>query len=513
MTQNEKNTPPANEQTESDATTAASPASAPDQDSSPNPAGKMLVTIKFRNAGKQYDFDTAEFDLTLGDEVVVETNKGKALGTVARSPRFVEKAQLPADLKPIIRLASDADINMARISSAKESEAHEYCLLRIRQRKMDMKLVKAEYLFDGSKIIFYFTADGRVDFRELVKDLAQYFHTRIEMRQIGVRDEAKLLGGIGICGRELCCGTFLTDFNPVSVRMAKQQGLALNPTKISGQCGRLLCCLGYEYDTYCKMSKQLPKQGTKLTLDGKTAEVLSCQTLAQTVTVRCEGSVVSNIPLAQLKAGKLQAPKTENTSDDSDNSFDQENKAAATMPNQRNNRRNPSSAGAKGKKNEQRTSRPKRNAPGTNVATNRGTPEQANNNTPANNPSSAPANSGSTKPKGRDEVAAGGGKTRPKNNRRPQRHKKPSTNKPSGNESGDSNQQQKPAQEVKKQQKTPRNPARVRSNQPPKKQQGNPSGADKTPNVKTQDNTTNGDNTNPPSKRRNRNRRKPVRKP
>lgn len=275
-----------------------------------NDEGKTLVTVKFRSAGKQYDFDTNDLNLSLNDEVVVETTRGRALGTVIREVRIVEKTNLPSDLKKVLRLATEADINMARISSSKEKEALDYCFERIRQRKMPMKLVKAEYLFDGSKIIFYFTADGRVDFRDLVKDLAQYFHTRIEMRQIGVRDEAKLIGGIGICGRELCCGTFLTDFHPVSVRMAKQQGLALNPTKISGQCGRLLCCLGYEYETYCTLAKNLPKQGTKVTVDGKAAEVLSSQTLAQTVTVRSEGKVITNIPMSKLSSCKCPHAKT-----------------------------------------------------------------------------------------------------------------------------------------------------------------------------------------------------------
>lgn len=272
--------------------------------------GKTLVTVKFRSAGKQYDFDTNALDLALNDEVVVETTRGRALGTVVREARIVPKSDLPSDLKKVLRIATEADLNMARISASKENEALEYCFERIRQRKMPMKLVKAEYLFDGSKIIFYFTADGRVDFRELVKDLAQYFHTRIEMRQIGVRDEAKLIGGIGICGRELCCCTFLTDFHPVSVRMAKQQGLALNPTKISGQCGRLLCCLGYEYENYCTMAKKLPKQGTKVSVDGKPAEVLSSQTLAQTVTVRSEGKVTTNIPMSKLSSCKCSQAKT-----------------------------------------------------------------------------------------------------------------------------------------------------------------------------------------------------------
>jgi cell fate regulator YaaT (PSP1 superfamily) len=174
---------------------------------------------------------------------------------------------------------------MAANFNAKEEFALRFCRERIAERKMAMKLVRAEYLFDGSKIIFYFTADGRIDFRELVKDLAHHFHTRIEMRQIGVRDESKLIGGIGICGRELCCSSYLTEFAPVSVKMAKEQELALNPNKISGQCGRLLCCLAYEYETYCDMKKGLPKCGRKVTVEGREGEVISQHILRQTVTV------------------------------------------------------------------------------------------------------------------------------------------------------------------------------------------------------------------------------------
>ncbi len=261
-----------------------------------------IVTVKFRNAGKQYDFDTGNFSLDVNDTVVVETNRGRTLGTVVRPPRTVAANEIPKDLKKVLRPATEADHNLARISAAKEDDAYAYCAQRIQQRNMPMKLVQAEYLFDGSKIIFYFTADGRVDFRELVKDLAHHFHTRIEMRQIGVRDEAKLVGGIGICGRELCCGTFLTDFHPVSVKMAKQQGLALNPTKISGQCGRLLCCLGYEYETYCSLAKKLPRYGTRVTVNGQPGDVIASQILNQTVTVRCEGKICTNVPLSQLSA-------------------------------------------------------------------------------------------------------------------------------------------------------------------------------------------------------------------
>jgi cell fate regulator YaaT (PSP1 superfamily) len=222
-----------------------------------------IVSLKFRDAGKHYFFNALDFDLPNGARVVVETDRGRALATVVAPPEERPEDQTPGDLKSVLRIATEEDIAMAQANGAREQEAYLYCQDRIQKRTMEMKLVRAEYLFDGSKIIFYFTADGRVDFRELVKDLAHYFHTRIEMRQIGVRDEAKLIGGIGICGRELCCCTFLTEFTPVSVRMAKEQGLALNPTKISGQCGRLLCCLSYEFDTYCNLKKALPKRGRK----------------------------------------------------------------------------------------------------------------------------------------------------------------------------------------------------------------------------------------------------------
>jgi cell fate regulator YaaT (PSP1 superfamily) len=245
-----------------------------------------IVSIKFRPAGKHYDFDAADFTLQPGDRVVVETDRGKALGTVIRPPGETPPEEVPDNLKKVLRMATAKDLEMAASSEAKETDAFRFCLERIRSRGMEMKLVSAEYLFDGSKIIFYFTADGRVDFRELVKDLAHHFHTRIEMRQIGVRDEAKITGGIGVCGRELCCCTFLTSFAPVSVKMAKEQGLALNPNKISGQCGRLLCCLNYEYDTYRDLKKGLPKCGCKVQVKEQTGEVVSQNILAHTVTVK-----------------------------------------------------------------------------------------------------------------------------------------------------------------------------------------------------------------------------------
>ncbi len=268
----------------------------------------QIVSVKFREAGKQYHFNAHEFTLKHGDRVIVETDRGRALATVVTPPRELAEGETPKDLKSVLRLATDEDFALAQSNAAKEDEAFVFCQQRIQHRKMEMKLVRAEYLFDGSKIIFYFTADGRVDFRELVKDLAHYFHTRIEMRQIGVRDEAKLIGGIGICGRELCCCTFLTEFTPVSVRMAKEQGLALNPSKISGQCGRLLCCLSYEFETYCSLKKALPKCGRKVKLDGQPGEVINQDVLGQKVLVRLADGKTVSASAEEVEQGKGPAP-------------------------------------------------------------------------------------------------------------------------------------------------------------------------------------------------------------
>jgi cell fate regulator YaaT (PSP1 superfamily) len=265
-----------------------------------------IVSIKFRKAGKQYHFNAGNLELSSGQSVIVETDRGRALGCVVAPPREKPEDQAPENLKNVVRIASDEDIALAENSVAKEKEAFSFCLERIKSRQMDMKLVRAEYLFDGSKIIFYFTADGRVDFRELVKDLAHYFHTRIEMRQIGVRDEAKLIGGIGICGRALCCCTFLTDFAPVSVKMAKEQGLALNPNKISGQCGRLLCCLNYEYKTYLSLKQRMPKCGRRVKVDNQEGEVISQNVLDQSVTVRLDENQRINVPVDKLQAAESQ---------------------------------------------------------------------------------------------------------------------------------------------------------------------------------------------------------------
>ncbi|TWJ26374.1 PSP1 domain-containing protein [Geobacter argillaceus] len=245
-----------------------------------------IVKVQFHTADKLYDFDAGSLELAPGDRVIVETERGKSIAAVVSPPREYPPEVVPEGLKQILRLVTPDDLAAAARNATREKEAADFCIAKIQDRAMDMKLVKVEYLYDGSKAIFYFTAEGRVDFRELVKDLAHQFHTRIEMRQIGVRDEAKLVGGIGICGRELCCCSFLREFAPVSVKMAKEQNLALNPTKISGQCGRLLCCLGYEFDTYCNLRKGMPKCGKHFQCGNVSGEVTKLDILNRSFTLR-----------------------------------------------------------------------------------------------------------------------------------------------------------------------------------------------------------------------------------
>ncbi|MEF9896578.1 MAG: stage 0 sporulation family protein, partial [Clostridia bacterium] len=228
-----------------------------------------VIGVRFKKAGKVYYFDPTDVWPKAGDSVVVETARGVELGEVISGAREVEDNQIVAPLKKVIRVASPEDIRRAEFNRAREPETFRICQDKIEQHKLEMKLVDVEYAFDGSKIIFYFTANGRIDFRELVKDLASVFKTRIELRQIGVRDEAKMLGGLGACGRQLCCDAFLGDFQPVSIKMAKEQNLSLNPAKISGQCGRLMCCLKYEQDYYETTLKKLPRLGREaMTPDG-----------------------------------------------------------------------------------------------------------------------------------------------------------------------------------------------------------------------------------------------------
>ncbi len=247
-----------------------------------------VVKIQFYTAGKLYDFNAGNLDLRPGDRVIVETERGRSVATVVIANRQYLETEIPEGLKTVMRKVLPEDLEASTRNASREKEAFDFCLAKIKERGMEMKLIRVEYLFDGSKAIFYFTADGRVDFRELVKDLAHAFRTRIEMRQIGVRDEAKMVGGIGICGRELCCSSFLREFEPVSVKMAKEQNLALNPTKISGQCGRLLCCLGYEYETYCTLRKCLPKCGKRVQCGDVEGEVIKLNVLDGSVTVKTD---------------------------------------------------------------------------------------------------------------------------------------------------------------------------------------------------------------------------------
>jgi len=267
-----------------------------------------IVPLKFQQAGRQYKFNAQSLELKAGDKVIVETDRGRAMAIVVIPPREIPDNEAPEGLKNILRTATEEDLALAETNTSREKDAYRHCVERIKSRKLEMKLVRAEYAFDGSKIIFYFTADGRIDFRELVKDLAHYFHTRIEMRQIGVRDEAKLVGGLGICGRELCCSSFLTQFNPVSVKMAKEQGLALNPTKISGQCGRLLCCLGYEFETYTQLKKGMPKQGKKVMWQDRECEVTHQNILRQQVTLRDREGNSSVVTMEELRTGQPNQP-------------------------------------------------------------------------------------------------------------------------------------------------------------------------------------------------------------
>lgn len=220
-----------------------------------------VVGIRFKEVGKIYYFDPQDIDFKKGDHAIVETVRGIECGEVAMENREIDDEEIIKPLKPIIRLATDEDLKTVESNKIKEQEAFEICLKKIAAHKLDMKLVDVEYTFDGSKVLFYFTSDGRVDFRELVKDLASVFRIRIELRQIGVRDESKMKGGLGICGRPFCCNSFLGDFQPVSIKMAKEQGLSLNPTKISGTCGRLMCCLKYEQNAYEHLLHVTPKVG------------------------------------------------------------------------------------------------------------------------------------------------------------------------------------------------------------------------------------------------------------
>jgi cell fate regulator YaaT (PSP1 superfamily) len=247
---------------------------------------QTVVGVRFKKAGKIYYFDPNNIPLEIGKHVIVETARGLEYGEVVVGPKEVPEEDIVPPLKPVIREATEEDMQKVEQNRIREKEAFEICLKKIENHQLPMKLVNVEYTFDNNKIIFYFTADGRVDFRELVKDLAAVFRTRIELRQIGVRDEAKMVGGLGPCGRVMCCGSFLGEFEPVSIKMAKEQNLSLNPTKISGICGRLMCCLKYEQDFYEEAKKKMPKVNKEVITPKGIGTVMSCNVLCQKVKVK-----------------------------------------------------------------------------------------------------------------------------------------------------------------------------------------------------------------------------------
>lgn len=263
-----------------------------------------VVGVRFRTAGKIYYFDPLEFELHRDSHVIVETARGIEFGTVVGDIKELEEEKVPQPLKPVLRIASEKDEETNEENRIKEKEAYKTCLIKIAIHGLDMKLIDCEYTFDNNKILFYFTSDGRVDFRELVKDLASEFRTRIELRQVGVRDETKMLGGFGSCGRVLCCHGHLSDFIPVSIKMAKEQGLSLNPTKISGVCGRLMCCLKHEQETYEELNKRLPRNGDFVTAsDGTKGVVHSVSALREIVHVTVDNNgtkEVKDYPASEL---------------------------------------------------------------------------------------------------------------------------------------------------------------------------------------------------------------------
>jgi cell fate regulator YaaT (PSP1 superfamily) len=280
-----------------------------------------IIGVRFRKAGKIYFFSPAKYNIKQGDHVIVETARGVEYGSVVLGPREVEEDKVVQPLKAVMRIATPEDDEKELKNKEKEKKAAEICLEKIKKHKLDMKLIGTEYTFDNNKVLFYFTADGRIDFRELVKDLASVFKTRIELRQIGVRDETKMVGGIGICGRELCCNKHLSEFVPVSIKMAKEQNLSLNPTKISGVCGRLMCCLKHEQDTYEYLNENLPNVGDFVkTTDGNKGEVLSVSVLRQkvriVVTDKDDNKEVMEYPVSELRFKPKKRRNSERISDE-----------------------------------------------------------------------------------------------------------------------------------------------------------------------------------------------------
>ncbi len=277
-----------------------------------------IVGIRFRFSGKAYYFSPGELPLRSGDRCVVETSRGVECGQVSFGPMEVDDSKVVQPLRTVIRKATDKDLEQYAANRIKEQEAIRICKEKIRLREIDMKLIDVEYTLDGSKILFYFTADGRVDFRELVRDLATVFKTRIELRQIGVRDEAKMMGGLGICGRPVCCNSYMSDFHPVSIKMAKEQDLSLNPTKISGTCGRLMCCLKYETAAYEDLLSRVPKVGTTVDTDCGRGVVAETNLLKEKVKVRIDGKTDSDLiefDAADVRPVRRGAPREERPGD------------------------------------------------------------------------------------------------------------------------------------------------------------------------------------------------------
>ncbi len=270
-----------------------------------------IIGVKFKPSGKVYYFAAGKNHAKPEERVIVETARGLEIGIVANGNRMVKESEIVPPLRPVIRIATESDIKHAEENKEKEAEAFEICKKKIAEHKLDMNLVEAEYTFDNAKLLFYFTSDGRVDFRDLVKDLASVFRTRIELRQIGIRDEAKLLGGLGVCGRPFCCSSFLSDFVQVSIKMAKEQNFSLNSAKISGACGRLMCCLRYEHETYEEAIKKTPPLGSTVKTSAGNGVVVETNPLAEMIKVRLEDKpespkafAVSDVTLLYLKNQK-----------------------------------------------------------------------------------------------------------------------------------------------------------------------------------------------------------------
>lgn len=284
---------------------------------------KTIVGVRFRKPGKVYFFDPGYIQLKLNDKVIVETSLGEDIGEVVINKREMPDKKVPAELKKIIRLANNRDIKRMKENSEKEKKAFEVCKKKIQENKLDMNLVDVEYKFDNSKIIFYFTSDGRVDFRELVKDLAAIYKTRIELRQIGVRDEVRKIGGNGVCGRELCCCSFLNNFDIVSIKMAKEQSTSLNPSKISGNCGRLMCCLKYEQEAYEEKIKRLPKVGAVVKTEDGEGVVAGVEVLKEVLKVQFKKDEVTTYK--NYKASEVKVIKNAINKEDDYNSEELEN--------------------------------------------------------------------------------------------------------------------------------------------------------------------------------------------